>query len=192
VLSGCSWVWGHLPSKNYPLKKTDSALSTYQFLAEGGTLGPPHLSMLAFLFGSTLCRYHILSQSFWFICSCPAVSIIPCSHLLPLKSLLSSLHNNFSLLGERSDIDAQFRAEYSMVSYSLSLDQFWASVLTIIYFKRKLIWWESRDPPIYRHIKKSLGASLILCSFLFLGPMTCLVTGLGPDNGANYDLYLVE
>lgn len=89
-----------------PLKKTDSCLSDDQFLAKAGSLCPLTSSMLG-LFSSALCRYHILPQSFWTHVQLPCCALkafFPCSCPPPLvlRSLLSPLPRDFSLLGEGS------------------------------------------------------------------------------------------
>lgn len=44
-------------------------------------------------------------------------------------------------LGSVCDTDVSFMAEHSTVTYSLHFDQLWVSVLNIIHYIEKLLWW---------------------------------------------------
>lgn len=53
-------------------------------------------------------------------------------------------------------LDDSFRAEHSIVFYSLQADQVCISILIVIYFKRNLLCWELRDALIYGYKDKNL------------------------------------
>lgn len=64
--------------------------------------------------------------------------------------------------GDGYGIDVTFRAECSLVSYSVCTDQLWVSALIVTYCKKKLLWRGLRDAPIYEYKHKHLSGSLIL------------------------------
>lgn len=93
--------------------------------------------------------------------------LFPCSHSphLALKIILPHLSQfslNFSNRACGIAVDASFRYEYSIVSYSRYHVYLWVSVLID---KGKLIWWGLREALICECNNKSTGVSLIISPF---------------------------
>lgn len=63
--------------------------------------------------------------------------------------LMPPLRWFLSLVGRGFGVDTSFRDKHFAVSYSLHAGQLWTSVLTTIYYKKKLLCWGLRDTMIY-------------------------------------------
>lgn len=88
---------------------------------------------------------------------------------------------------------------YGWTFHSLCILSCCGSVYITIYWRKKLLWWELKNVLISDYKDKSLGDSLILYKLNRIivlnsqvGPMICLSTGLGHENGDRYGFHLIE
>lgn len=121
----------------------------------------------------------------------------PSTHLLLLavKVFLSPLPWKSLNLVEREMIPSS----YSSVSFSLHVDQFWVSMVIVIYCIKKLLWWGLKAAAIFEHKNKYLGDSLIICLFSWIMTMCYIPWSLwttqpriiGPINLTRNEFWLV-
>lgn len=116
-----------------------------------------------------------------------------CQSCFVLESLMTSGSYNLSTSSSaeileprrhRFEEDTEFRTECCTVSCSLHVVQCWlVPVLTIIFCKKKLLWWELSDVLIYRYSNVSCGV------FLLLGSLRRMI---GYFNGVRYGFHITK